>query len=89
MNTIHEERLEKYLEITERAIDDADVHEGEGGDEALDTARRYLSDAKHFRDEGDLVTAFAAVNYAHGWLDCAARLGMLDVDEEELFAVDV
>jgi len=52
-------------------------------------AKRYYSDAKHFRDKGDYVTAFAALNYAHGWLDAGARIGLFDVDHDsELFTVD-
>ena len=51
-------------------------------------AQRYFSDAKHFKEKGDLVTAFAAVNYAHAWLDAGARLGVFDVHDAELFAAD-
>ena len=31
-------------------------------------------DAIHFAAKGDLVNAFAAVNYAHGWLDARAAI---------------
>jgi hypothetical protein len=41
-------------------------------------ARAYLQDAEHFAAQGDAVTAFAAVNYAHAWLDAGVRLGLLD-----------
>jgi hypothetical protein len=35
------------------------------------------------------VTAFAALNYAHGWLDAGARLGLFDVGKDNvLFTVD-
>jgi hypothetical protein len=35
------------------------------------------------------VNAFAALNYAHGWLDAGARLGLFDVDHDStLFTVD-
>ena len=46
-------------------------------------AERYYSDAKHFAEKGDKVTAFAALNYAHGWLDAGARLGLFDVGEDD------
>ena len=50
---------------------------------------RYLSDAKHFSDKGEKVTAFAALNYSHGWLDAGARLGIFDVEHDSvLFTVD-
>lgn len=52
-------------------------------------AKRYFSDAQHFKEKGDIVTAFAALNYAHGWLDAGARLGLFDVGHDsELFTVD-
>lgn len=55
----------------------------------FDVAKRYFSDAKHFQEKGDMVTAFAALNYAHGWLDAGARLGLFDVGHDsELFSVD-
>ena len=38
----------------------------------------YLSDSKYFLSEGRGDDAFAAINYAHGWLDCGVRLGYLD-----------
>ena len=42
-----------------------------------------------FAKKGDLVTAFAALNYAHGWLDAGARLGFFDVGKDNvLFTVD-
>ncbi|MFH1439416.1 MAG: DUF357 domain-containing protein [Candidatus Woesearchaeota archaeon] len=56
----------------------------------LDMAQRYYSDAKHFEENGDIVNAFACLNYAHGWLDAGARLGLFDVDGDNvLFTVDV
>lgn len=55
----------------------------------FDMAKRYFSDAQHFRAKGDYINAFAAVNYAHGWLDAGARLGLFDVGHDsELFTVD-
>ncbi len=55
----------------------------------FDMAKRYFDDAKHFKEKGDIVTAFAALNYAHGWLDAGARLGLFDVGHDsELFTVD-
>jgi hypothetical protein len=49
----------------------------------LQMADAYFSDARHFRERGDLVNAFACVNYAHGWLDCGARIGLFDVGEDD------
>jgi hypothetical protein len=49
----------------------------------LDMAEAYYEDGEHFYAEGDLVSAFACVNYAHGWLDAGARLGLWDVEEDD------
>ena len=39
-------------------------------------------------EKGDLVNAFASVNYAHGWLDAGARLGLFDVGlDDKLFTL--
>ncbi len=53
-----------------------------------DMASRYYSDAKHFKKNNDYVLAFAALNYAHGWLDAGARIGLFDVHDSTLFTVD-
>jgi len=50
--------------------------------------QRYIKDAYHFYEKKDFVNAFAALNYAHGWLDCGARIGIFDVHDSELFTVD-
>ena len=47
----------------------------------------YLSDALHFRDKRDYVNAYGALNYAHGWLDCGARLKIFDVKDDKLFTI--
>lgn len=48
----------------------------------------YISDAHHFEKKGDFVNAFAALSYAHGWLDSGARIGIFDVHDSRLFTVD-
>jgi hypothetical protein len=51
-------------------------------------ARAYFEDAKDFTAKGDLVNAFACINYAHGWLDSGARLGLFDVGgDDRLFTL--
>ena len=95
---ITEEKLDKYFSVTERALKKVKIVKSgkiEGKDfersakDFLDMAQRYFSDARHFAEKGDIVTAFAALNYAHGWLDAGARLGLFDVGHDsELFTVD-
>jgi|SRR3989338_2704524 len=94
-NNITDAKLDKYFDVTGRAIkkvklvDSVQIDVKKAAEDFFDMAKRYFSDAKHFRDKGDYVTAFAALNYAHGWLDAGARLGLFDVDgDDELFTVD-
>ncbi|MFA6679925.1 MAG: DUF357 domain-containing protein, partial [Candidatus Methanomethylophilaceae archaeon] len=84
----------RYLDITKRALDKLKVVTPERSfgkklaDDFLNMATSYYNDAKHFRENGDLVTAFAAVNYAHGWIDCGARIGLWDVGlDDQLFTL--
>ncbi len=93
-DVVTEEKIERYLDITARAMAKLKVAAPERpfgrrmADDFLNMARSYYEDAKHFRDEGDFVTAFAAVNYAHGWLDCGARIGLFDVGgDDKLFTL--
>lgn len=87
------ERLDKYFAITGEAIDKVksspkDEDRIDNADDFLDMAERYYSDASHFRSKGEWVTAFAALNYAHGWLDAGARIGLFKVSDNRLFTVD-
>ena len=67
----------------------ANISWQKAAEDFLDMATRYYEDAKHFAKKGDIVTAFAALNYAHGWLDAGARIGLFDVGHDnELFTVD-
>lgn len=89
-NIITEEKIDRYLDITKRALDKLKVaapdrsYNKRLADDFLEMANSYYNDAKHFRESGDLVTAFAAVNYAHGWLDCGARIGLFDVGGDDV-----
>lgn len=88
---ITEEKLEKYYDLTSRALDKVKkaIIEGREDDakEIIDMVSNYLSDAKHFWNGGNFVDAFAALNYAHGWLDSGVRLKVFDVDDDKLFTV--
>jgi hypothetical protein len=89
MKEVTEERLQKYLGITKKALDKAkEAHSSRRAAEVWDMANRYYQDALHFQKKGDLVNAFACVNYAHGWLDAGARLGAFKVTDSTLFTVD-
>jgi hypothetical protein len=86
---ITEEKIAKYLDTTKRALDKIKVaapprsFNRRMADSFLEMANAYFSDAKHFREKGDYVNAFACVNYAHGWLDAGARIGLFEVGEDD------
>lgn len=92
MREVTDEKLESYFAITKEALELARSHingaRSADADDAIDMVERYLSDAEHFRKKGDALTAFAALNYAHGWLDCGARTGLFTVRDSRLFTVD-
>ena len=95
MDKITKEKLDKYFDVTSRALskvkiaDQKKINWKEKAEDFLDMAQRYFSDAKHFKSKGDIVNAFACLNYAHGWLDAGARLGLFDVEHDStLFTVD-
>lgn len=90
---ITKEKLEKYFKITEEAFSAAENSKNRTKMDAeredmLDMIKRYISDAKHFEAKEDYVNAFAALNYAHGWLDTGARIGIFDVHNNRLFTAD-
>ncbi len=90
---ISEEKLKKYFSVTEEALKKAEESSNrtqlsEERKDFLDMINRYVSDARHFYQKKDFVNAFAALNYAHGWLDAGARIGIFDVHDNKLFTVD-
>ncbi|HUT27888.1 MAG TPA: DUF357 domain-containing protein [Methanomassiliicoccales archaeon] len=88
-DTISKEHLERYLDITKRALDKIGIAAPERSfnrklaESFLEMATTYYQDAKHFAEKGDYVNAFASVNYSHGWLDCGARIGLFDVGQDD------
>lgn len=91
--TLTEEKLAKYFAITKEALDIAQPAFDETrlptAEDFFDMAQRYFNDAKFFKEKKqDAVLAFAALNYAHGWLDAGARIGLFQVKDSRLFTVD-
>lgn len=88
---ITKEKLKKYFDLTSRGLKEVKkniIKEKEKeADEIIEMVSNYLSDAQHFEKKGDWVNAFAALNYAHGWLDCGVRTGIFDVSDRDLFTV--
>jgi len=94
MNTITKAKIKKYFQMTKDAYKMAKDSGNrlselkEQREDFLDMIERYITDAEHFEKKGERVNAFAALNYAHGWLDAGARLGLFDVHDSKLFTVD-
>ena len=90
-NEITKEKLSKYFNLTETALEKVKKNIVEGkeseGKEIIEMVSNYLSDAHHFEDKGEFVNAFAALNYSHGWLDSGVRLDVFDVDDDKLFTI--
>jgi len=94
-DVITTKKLDKYFDVTGRAIEKLTLacpdktHLDKIAKDYLLMAKTYFEDAKHFREKDDFINAFAALNYAHGWLDAGARLGVFDVGHDSvLFTVD-
>lgn len=90
MKELTDAKIEKYLDTTARAraklkvVPPTPSHLRDVADDFLHMADSYYADAKHFASVGDYVNAFACVNYAHGWLDAGARLGLWDVGGDDV-----
>ncbi len=90
MKEITDEKIAKYLDTTQRAFEKLSVapptpsHLRTVADDFLLMANSYYKDATHFASVGDYINAFACVNYAHGWLDAGARLGLWDVGGDDV-----
>lgn len=95
-DNISPERLAKYFDVTGKAMkkvkklnSEMTIDVSKVADDFFNMAECYFNDAKHFEKEGKIVLAYGALNYAHGWLDAGARLGVFDVDKDDvLFTVD-
>lgn len=88
---ITKEKLEKYFSLTKKALGIArkKIFKGKENQakEIITMAENYLSDAKYFESKKDFVNAFAAINYAHGWIDSGVRLGIFNVKDDKLFTI--
>ena len=89
---ISKQKIKKYSDLTSTALNQIKKNIIKGKEdyakEIIEMVENYLSDAEHFYNKKDFVIAFAALNYAHGWLDCGASLGIFDVHDSNLFTVD-
>ena len=88
---ITSEKLEKYFKVSGDALNiiKKSIIKGKEKEakEIIEMVENYLSDAHHFEKKEDFVNAFAALNYAHGWIDSGVRLEVFDVDDDKLFTI--
>jgi len=91
MNKITKEKVEKYFELTSKALEKAKKSIIKGKEnyakEIINMVSNYLSDAKYFEKKDNLIDAFAALNYAHGWLDSGVRLDIFKTKDNKLFTI--
>ena len=89
--TITKTKIEKYYNLTSKALAIAKKAIAKGKNkqakEIILMVECYLSDSQHFKGKKDYVNAYGALNYAHGWLDCGARLKIFNVKDTNLFTV--
>jgi len=90
-NLITGEKLEKYRSLTEDALKLAKKarikNKEKDAKEIISMVENYLSDSEYFQKKDDFVNAFAALNYAHGWLDSGVRLDVFNVKDNKFFTI--
>ena len=88
---ITKQKLESYYNLTKKALEIVKKSVVEGKErnakEVIEMVSNYLSDAEYFEKKGNFIDAFAALNYAHGWLDAGVRLDVFEVKDNKLFTV--
>lgn len=83
------QKVEYYFSLTEKVLKKIKIKRPNIQDykklaeEYLKISKCYYDDAKHFYKKGDLVNAFAAINYSHAFLDAGAILGIFDIGKKD------
>ena len=78
------EMVSKYISNTERVFNEvkrvpSSVHLTERKIEnVIETAKRYLDDAKYYQSKSELETSLASVTYCEGLLDALRLLGAVE-----------
>ncbi|MEN9625709.1 MAG: hypothetical protein RL557_37 [archaeon] len=90
-NIITKEKIEKYFQLTSKALAIAKKSVAKGkkkqAEEIFLMTECYLKDSQYFTGKKDFVNALGCLNYAHGWLDCGARLKVFIVKDTKLFTI--
>lgn len=93
MKNLTEKKLQSYIDITKEALEKVNITIKDKNlrmkaEELLNLSKCYYDDALHFKKKGDFVNSFAAINYAHAFLDSGAILKLFNVKDSRLFMVD-
>ncbi len=95
--SVSKTHLDRYFRITKEALlvaratpvkTKVSIDAKKASADILHLVECYVKDAEHFAKRGDVVLAFAALNYAHGLMDGLARLKIIPVKDSRLFIVD-
>ncbi len=80
-----EEMLSRYIQNTEQAFADMKIsHDArvridrEKTGYVIDEAKRYLEDAKYYRDRNQFETGLVTIAYGEGLLDALRLLGVVE-----------
>jgi len=79
-----EEMVSKYIRNTERVFGEIEFAlssiriEKETTEDVVETAKRYLEDAKYYQKEGKPEIGLASVAYCEGLLDALRLLGVVE-----------
>ena len=72
-------RLKGYFGKAEKKFSTIKIVGAENDGKILvESAMNYFHDARHFMDEGDYVSALAALEYAEGFVDAGRKIGLLE-----------
>ncbi|MEK6958554.1 MAG: DUF357 domain-containing protein [archaeon] len=86
-------KVEKYEKLTQRALKEIKYKKNLSdkdkaiAEDFINMAKNYFSDAVHFKEKGELLTALAAFSYAHAWLDAGVRAKLFDAEDDQLFTL--
>ena len=88
---ITKQKIDKYSLLTTNALKiiKKSIRKGKEKEakEIIEMVTNYLSDSKYFEKNKDYINTFAALNYAHGWIDSGVRLDVFKVKDDKLFTV--
>ncbi|MBA7490950.1 hypothetical protein ES702_01493 [subsurface metagenome] len=78
------ELVSKYIQNSERVFTEIKITQdstqvvGEKAESVVETAKRYLEDAKYYQKRNRLETSLASVAYCEGLLDALRLLGIAE-----------